>query len=140
MIKRNITYEDFNIPPNLVTESFYFHLSKAELLELEVSYEGGLGATMERIIDSKDNKSLLAEFKKLILLSYGVRSENGKAFIKSEQLRDEFSQTAAYQTLFMELATNSGAAAEFINGIVPKDMVSAMNQNQAIEVLPPPTS
>jgi hypothetical protein len=51
-----------------------------------------------------------------------VRSEDGKRFIKNDQLREEFTQTAAYDALFMELATDEDAAANFIQGILPKDM------------------
>jgi hypothetical protein len=134
VLHRPITYEDFN--GNLVTENFYFNLSKAELIELEVSYDTGLAAAMQRIIDEKDNKKLVSEFKRIILLSYGVKSEDGKRFRKSNELREEFEQTAAYQSLFVELATNSMAATEFINGIIPRDMVASASK-PIIAPLPP---
>ena len=102
-----------------------FNLTKSEILNLDVSYENGLNSALQKIIDAKDNKSLIAEFQKLILLAYGVKSEDGKRFIKSEALKEEFSQTAAYDVLFMELATNDSLAAEFMLGIMPKDMAQA---------------
>lgn len=122
MLKRNITYEDFN--GDTVTEVFYFNLSKSELMELELEYKGGFGESIQRIIEAKDNKSLIAEFKKIILLSYGIKSDDGKRFIKSDQLREEFTQTAAFNSLFMELATNENSAVTFLNGIIPKDMLA----------------
>jgi hypothetical protein len=135
MYKRPITYEDFN--GNEVTETFNFHLSKAELVELEVSYDQGFADTLQRIIETQDTKGLVAEFKKLILLAYGVRSEDGKRFIKSDQLREEFTQHPAYSALFMELATDDKAAGDFVNGIIPRDMAELVAQ-QDKPLAPPP--
>jgi hypothetical protein len=122
MLKRTITYEDFN--DNQITEDFYFNMSKSELVELEVSYEKGFGETLQAIIEAKDHKQLITEFKKLILMAYGVKSPDGKRFIKNDELREEFSQTAAYNALFMELATDENAAASFIQAVIPKDMAA----------------
>lgn len=124
MLKRNITYKDFN--GEEVTETFYFNLTRTELIELEVSYEGGLQAAIQRIIEENDPKKLIMEFKRIVLLAYGVRSEDGKRFMKSDQIREEFSQTAAYDELFMELATDDDAAADFVKGIIPSDLVQAV--------------
>src|SRR5580765_5805797 len=122
MLKKSITYEDFN--GETVSEDFFFHLSKAELVELELSHEGGLSAALERIIAAEDGKSIIAEFKNIILSSYGVRSEDGRRFVKNQTLRDEFESTEAYSTLFMELVTDTEAAVVFINGVIPADMVA----------------
>lgn len=129
MFKRDVTYEDFD--GEKVTETFYFNLTKSELIELEVNYEGGLREALERIIKSKDNKLLVAEFKRIVLLSYGIKSDDGKRFIKNDKLREEFAQTAAYDSLFMELATNDGSAADFIKGVVPKDFAKAITTAEA---------
>jgi len=120
MLKKDITFTDYN--GDEVTETYYFNLSRAELVELEVSYSGGIEAAITRIIETRDVRNLIKEFKKIILLSYGVRSEDGKKFIKNQELRDDFTQTAAYDALFMELATDADAAAVFMNGIIPKGL------------------
>jgi hypothetical protein len=122
MLKRAISYEDFD--GNKVTEELYFNISKVELIEMELSELDGLKATIDRIVKAGDMKSLIKEFKKIILDSYGVKSEDGKRFIKSEQLRTEFSQGLAYDALFMDLCTNETAAANFIKGVLPKDMIA----------------
>jgi len=132
MLKRDITYEDFD--GETITEGFYFNLTKSEIIELEVGYEGGLEAALQRIIKTDDKKSLVAEFKKIILMSFGVKSEDGKRFIKSEELRTAFSQTAAFDSLFMELATNDESAAIFIKGIVPKDFAKEMDKIQDVHL------
>lgn len=134
MLKRNITY--VNYEGEKVTEVFYFNLSSTELMELQVSHEGGLGGFLQRIIESNNNKKVVEEFKQIILLAYGVRSEDGKRFIKNDQVREEFTQTAAFDALFMELATSDTAAADFINGVVPQEMREAIAANAEVSKIP----
>ena len=108
MLKKTIKYTDFN--GEEINEDFFFHLSKAELVELEMSHKGGLSATLERIIATEDNPGIIAEFKNIILIAYGQRSDDGKRFIKNQELRDEFASTEAYSTLFMELVMDTDSA------------------------------
>lgn len=117
MLVKKIKYTDYNGVEK--EEEFYFNLNKAELMELELGTAGGFGENIKKIVDSKDNAAILNTFKKLVLAAYGVKSEDGKRFIKSDKLREEFQQTEAYSELFMELATNADAASAFFNGIVP---------------------
>jgi hypothetical protein len=124
MLKRPITFTDFN--DEVHTEEFYFNISRAELIEMELSEVEGLKATIERIIAAKDMKSLVHEFKKILLDSYGVKSEDGKRFIKSPEVRDDFAHSAAFDVLFLELCTNETSAADFIMGILPKDMAEQL--------------
>ena len=131
MLKKTITYTDFN--GNEATEDFYFHLSKADLIELEVERRGGMAAWLQSIVDSEDGKAIIAEFKKLILMSYGKKSEDGKRFIKTEALRDDFMSSEAYSTLFMDLCTNPNAAAEFVNGIVPPGLEQDLAQMRSAQ-------
>lgn len=127
MLKRPITYTDFN--DETQTETFYFNLSKIELIEMEVEYDGGFINVMKNIIEAGNEKRIIKEFKRLILSAYGQRSEDGKRFIKNDEIREEFSQHAAYQALFMELATDDLKAAEFIMGVFPSDMIDDMELN-----------
>ncbi len=121
MLKKTITYTDFN--GDEVKEDFFFHLSKAELVELEMSHDGGLSAAMERIVATDDRAAIITEFKKIILLAYGKKSMDGKRFIKNATMREEFESSEAYSTLFMELVTETESAIEFMNGIIPAGMV-----------------
>lgn len=120
MLKKRIKYIDYD--GNEREEDFYFNLSKAELIELELTTEGGLEQMIQKITDTRDMPKLIELFKRLILMSYGEKSENGKRFIKSKELSDAFAQTEAYSELFMELATDDKAASEFVNGIVPQGL------------------
>lgn len=124
MIKKSITYTDYN--GNERTEDYYFNLSKAEVMEMEMSTTGGLAEMIQRVVAAQDQPSIIKIFKDLILRAYGVKSPDGKRFIKSEDLSIEFSQTEAYSQLFMELATNADEASKFVNGIVPADMAKQM--------------
>ena len=117
MIKKTITYTDYD--GNERTEDFYFNLTQTEILELEVSDNAGMEKTIQRIIDEKDMKRLVAIFKDVIMKSYGKKSVDGRRFEKSKELLDDFMQTEAFSQLFIELATNADKASEFINGVVP---------------------
>lgn len=120
MLKKRIKYVDYDGNPR--EEDFYFNLSKAEIAELELSTEGGLEQLIEKIVDAKDTKKIIQFFKKIILMSYGEKSPDGKRFIKNDELSEAFMQTEAYSELFMELASNETAASNFINGIIPSDL------------------
>lgn len=120
MLKKTITYKDYNGVER--TENHYFNLTKAEVMEMEMSTTGGLAEKIQKIVDAKDTPSIIKVFKELILKAYGVKSDDGKRFIKSEQISTEFAQTEAYSILFMELATNADEASKFVNGIVPADL------------------
>lgn len=117
MLKKTITYTDYNGSER--TEDFYFNLTKAEVVEMEMSTTGGLAEMIKKIVAAQDAPSIIAIFKKLILKAYGEKSPDGRRFIKSDEISNAFSQTEAYSQLFMELATDADKAAEFVNGITP---------------------
>ena len=120
MLKKIITYTDYNGVER--TEPFYFNLSKAELMEMELGVTGGMTEMLDKIIAAKDAPSLMKTFKEMIMKSYGVKSDDGKRLIKSEELSIAFTQTEAYSVLFMELITDDKAAADFVNGIIPNEI------------------
>lgn len=133
MLKKTITYTDYNGTER--TEDFYFNLSKAEIMEMEMGTTGGLAEMISRIVAAQDAPAIIKIFKDLVLKAYGQKSPDGKRFIKSEELSTEFSQTEAYSQLFMELATNAEEGAKFVNGIVPSDLSKVAKQN----AIPAPT-
>ena len=135
MIKKTITYTDFD--DNERTEDFYFNFSKAELVEMEMGTDGGLKKKLERITQTQDRKEIISIFKQIILSSYGEKSDDGKRFIKNKELSDAFSQTNAYNELFMELATNDEAAAAFVNGIIPAELakeIGNIKENKVVAI------
>lgn len=133
MYRKTMTYFDYNGEER--TEDFFFNLTKAELTEMELLTEGGLREKIERITKAKDVPEIVKFFKELILKAYGIKSPDGKRFIKSEKLSEEFSQTNAYSDLFVELATDSGEASAFVNGIMPSDATVSKASQVALEVV-----
>lgn len=129
MIAKTITYTDYNDVER--TEKFYFNLSKAEVMEMEMSTSGGLAEMIQRVVAAQDQPAIIKIFKDLILKAYGVKSPDGRKFIKSEELSLDFAQTEAYSQLFMELATDAEKASEFVNGIVPADMAKQIAERNA---------
>lgn len=133
MITKEITFTDYNGQER--KEKYQFNFTKAELTEMELSVNGGLSAMMERIKETDDRPELMRIFKDLILKAYGVKSADGKRFVKSEELRTEFSQTEAYSELYMELVTNTDSAINFFNGLIPNDL-----KDKNGKVIPMPAS
>ena len=121
MLKKTVTYVDYNGVER--TEDFYFNLSKAEVTEMELSVEGGFSKMLEEIVKSNDNARILELFKEMVLKAYGEKSADGRRFVKSKELAEAFSQTEAYSEIFMELAMDEKAAAAFVNGIMPANLV-----------------
>ena len=119
MLRRLITYKDFDGKEH--TELFYFNLTSAEMMELSVSRDGDLDAYIKRIVKEDNRPAIIAMVKDFILSSYGVKSEDGKSFIKSEEARTAFAQSAAYSALFVELFTDSTTQTAFVKSIIPPD-------------------
>ena len=117
MLKETITYTDFDGIER--TEDFYFNLTQAELMEMELGTDGGLTKLIEKIINEKDSKRIIETFKTIILKAYGEKTLDGR-HIKNDEVRDKFISKQAYSDLFMKLATDAEAGAKFIEGITPK--------------------
>ena len=137
MIKKTVTYEDFNGLQR--TEEHYFHLNKAELVEMELSKEGGLSAYYEKIVKAQDIPALASVFKELLLKSFGVKTEDGRGFMKKDATGNPlwiaFEQTAAFEAIYMELITDTDKATDFFNRIIPQNM----QQNPNLSVVPSET-
>jgi hypothetical protein len=117
MLKETITYVDYN--GNERTEDFYFNLEESEIMEMELGVTGGLAEMIDRVVKAQDGPTILKIFKDLVLRAHGVKSPDGKRFMKTDEIRDAFSQSPAYSKVFMKLATDADAAAAFVNGIIP---------------------
>ncbi len=120
MIRKTVTYEDFNGEEQ--TEDVYFHLSKSELIDMEVGKEGGMSAFLADVVKSGDIKKILEVFRDLLSKAYGTRSEDGRRFIKDPKVTADFMESPAFEALFTELITSESAVTQFVLGIIPKDM------------------
>jgi hypothetical protein len=134
MLKKTMTYKNFL--DEEVTEDFYFHFTKAELIKLEVSEKGGLTEMLQKIAKEEDGKKIIEMFEKIILMAYGERSADGREFTKSDAIRTRFASTQAYSDLFMSLALDAGVAAEFMNSVIPADLAAEVAKEQAVIAQP----
>ena len=119
MLKKTIEYEDFNGVKR--SEDFYFNFTKAEVMDLQFNTERktSLSDLIQEVVDSQDNARILSIFKEIVLKAYGVKSDDGRRFIKSKEIADEFAQTNAFDVLYWELATDADTAAAFVNAVIP---------------------
>jgi hypothetical protein len=119
-----MTYVDYN--GNERTEDFYFNLNKAELTRMEMSINGGLAERINRIVAAQDTPAIIEVFEDLIQKSYGIKTLDGRGFVKKKEDLEAFMATEAYSDLFMELATDSAKASEFINGVIPANLAKQL--------------
>lgn len=133
MLKKTITYEDFFGEER--TETLYFNLSKAELIDLEVKTDGDFSKRMMEVGQSKDPKRILGEFKELLRVSYGVRSEDGQRFIKNDEVWEFFLQTAAFDYIYNKMCTDADFAADFLEAIMPQDIMQQYREETRQEDL-----
>ena len=134
MYKITESYVDYD--GNERKEDFYFNFTEAELAKMELSVTGGLTTIIQRAIDAKDVPSLIKIFEDLILKSYGQISLDGRRFVKSPEILEEFKQTEAYSQIYMRMATDEKAAAEFVNNVMPKKTLNAATSHEKAKVLP----
>ena len=125
MLKKTITFKDLDGNP--ITEDFYFQVNKAEIAELELSQTGGLSEYLKQIVEAEDGAKIMKMFKDIIMLAVGRRSDDGRRFIKNDDIRDDFMQTDAFSELFMELCTDATKGAEFVKGVMPSDLAAQID-------------
>lgn len=123
MFKKTIKYTDFDGEAR--EEDFYFHLSDAELLEMEMSRRGGLSEALKKIVNEKDPAEIIKTFKWIILSAYGIKSPDGRRFQKNDEIRASFEECPAFSILFMEMATDAKASGEFVNQLVTAERLAA---------------
>lgn len=125
MYMKTVKYTNFNGEEK--TKEVYFHLSKPELMEMEIATSGSMSDRIKSALASKNDESLFMMFKEFLFKAYGVKSVDGEQFEKSEELSRKFEQSPVYDALYMELCTNTDAAIEFFTGIVPKDLADKID-------------
>lgn len=128
MYKKTITYTDYNDVEQ--TEDFYFNLSKAELMKIQIQNNGTLQAKLERLMNTRETSEIAQIFQDIIDMSYGIKSDDGKRFIKNQEVLDAFKQSEAYSELYVELTTNTDAAVEFITGIIPAKIAEQLDKDE----------
>lgn len=137
MFKKTIKFKNFN--DEEVIKEFYFHMSKAELLEMAAD-GNAMMERIKRITETQDGRAILKEFREIIWASVGQRSEDGARFVKDDLAKRDLFESPAYDELLMELSTDAGAAAEFVRQLIPEKMQKEMQEQlakQQTEVVDP---
>ena len=131
MLKREITFLDLDGNP--VTDTFYFHLSKATMIRMESMYPEGLKGYLDAVVATNDKALILATFENLIRQAYGIRHEDNRQFVQSDALSDAFMQTDAYSEFIMDILSDPMKAASFVADIVPADMREGLSTLEETE-------
>ena len=127
MFCKHIEYKDFL--GNDRKEDFYFHLTKADLIKwVTTSGDYTLDQYVKRLYEERNGKKIMETFEELIRMSYGQISLDGRQFNRSEEIVSAFMATEAYSIIFSELVTDASKAAEFFNGILPKELVDEVSK------------
>jgi len=127
MLKKTFKYTDFN--GNVQEETFYFNLSKAEVIEYELQERAGTSTILQRIVqEERDNRKILAHFKDLVMKSVGQKSDDGRRFVKNDDIREDFLASPAYDEMFIWLMTDPNAGSEFVNAVLPQDLEGVANK------------
>lgn len=138
MYKISMTYNDFN--DEEVKEDLYFNLSKAELLEMNFRAKGGLVNYIESILNARDTQEIAEFFKLILVKAYGEKTPDGKHFMKTPEIERDFVCSVPYSELYVKLSTNADAAAEFINAVIPKELLTEYKKAEAEGKIPPELS
>jgi hypothetical protein len=135
MFKKTFTYTDFNNEER--TEDFYFNLSASEITEMELGLDGGMSGIIKGIIATEDVSGIAQLFKKIILLSYGERSLDGKHFFKVDPeghpLSRNLISSPVFDQLFLGLFKDALSVADFIKGVMPPEVVAEVEAKMAAE-------
>jgi hypothetical protein len=124
MTKETITYTDLNGVER--TEDFYFDLSKPEVVRMQASAKGGYDVQLKSIANGSNGALIMEFFENFIKTAYGEKSDDGRRFVKSDEISNAFMQTPAYEVLFEKLVTDAEAAAEFVNKVMRVDAKKAI--------------
>ena len=130
MFTKTITYTDYN--GNNQTETCYFNLNRTELTDIALDLPDGIVTSPSdnadeisiNLVDKLGSKGIFNFIKDVVKKSYGIKSEDGRRFIKSDQIALEFTQTPIYDAIITEFTTDDVAASNFINQVIPADFIN----------------
>lgn len=127
MIKKTLEFKNFRGEKE--TGEFYFNMSEGELIKLQLSAidqkTESFQDKLNKIANGLQGRELVNVIDELVLGAYGIKSTDGKRFVKNDAILEEFTSSNAYSALIKELFTDAGKLAEFVNGVVPADLIES---------------
>lgn len=128
MLKQTVKFEDFN--GNQVEEDLYFNFTRNEVIDMEMKEGESTSDRLKRIGKANDAPAAYREMRSLILAAYGKKSEDGRKFLKSDEIRDDFESSAAYDQFIWDLFQDIDKMTAFINGILPQEALKQAMENR----------
>lgn len=128
MLKKEIKYKNYE--GTEVIAPFYFNYNKMDLIRLKARTGRDIQDQAVFLAESGDEQATIEFLEDLILTSYGVKTPDGKSFLKTKEIRNAFEYSEAYAELFVELLTEPGAMAKFASGLID-DSNKAPNSDKA---------
>lgn len=133
MLKKTVTYA--NVDGDQVSKDLYFNISANELVEKEALSNQTYSEKLKEIASSDKLSEIYPTVMEFIQEGYGVRTETGD-FEKDPADWEKFKRSLAYQALMDELLmnpdNNGNRLAEFINGMLPPNLRSKMQEQNAV--------
>lgn len=130
MIKETIEYTDFN--GNVLVEDFYFNMTKDELIQLGAKTGNSLEQRINDLIVSENMAEIYDIFRTIVLDAYGEKSDDGRRFVKSKELSEEFAQTNAFSELIFKMINDPEYATKFMEGLMPKDILDEVKKMEKL--------
>jgi len=121
VLKKTVNYRDFNGKKQ--SETLYFNLTEAELVRLDLEFKGGLETYIGNLDETARPEDILSLFERILQMSYGTKSEDGRYFLKDEKETARFKQSAMYSSLFLQLVQNVDQATSFFNELITRTTV-----------------
>lgn len=128
MFSREFEYTGYDGKPK--KDTYWFNLTEAELYEIDLSSVRGFTAQMNQLLKEERTKEIVDAFKGIILGAVGVISADGRKFIKSEEIKEDFYRSKAYSILFVELVSSGEKVAEFLKGAIPDEIRMKMEADE----------
>ena len=129
MFSREFEYTGYDGKPK--KDTYWFNLSEAELYEIDLSSIRGFTGEMNKLLKEERTKEIVDAFKNIILGAVGVVSADGRKFLKSEEIKEDFYRSKAYSQLFVELVSSGEKVAEFLRGAIPEEIRKQMDAEEA---------
>lgn len=122
MLKKEVSYVDYD--GNKVTETLYFNMTKTEIAAMQVRMDGKFIDYLQDLVKGNKIERLFHIFKDIVLDSYGKKSDDGRRFVKSKELRDDFEASIPFDNMMMEMLQDPDKQSQFVRAILPPDMTA----------------
>lgn len=134
MLKKEFTYTDYDGKTQI--EVGYFNMTKAEIAAMQVKMDGKYIDYLQDLVAGNHIEKLFNIFRELVLDSYGKKSDDGKRFVKTPELRADFEASIPFSDMLIDLISSGDKMSAFTKAILPADMVTSGGEFNAPSIPP----